>query len=191
MVVPWPGSLSASTRPPCKLRDVLYDRKSEAGAAQLAAARFVHAIKPLENSRQILLADSDTGVTYAQSPSHRRVAGLQTNLAAFARIFHRVVEQVVEDFLQSGFVRANQRQIRRQDRQSPSNVFAANFCSQSRTILSNNIVERDTSLKLQIRIRRFQLRQAEQVVHEQAETLRMPLHHFQDARQVLPVKSSG
>ena len=60
-----------------ELRDVFDDREAETSAANaFGAARFVNAIKALENARQIFFADADAAVAYAQNnffvalPSH-------------------------------------------------------------------------------------------------------------------------
>src|SRR5437879_5012490 len=50
-----------------QLRDVFDDREAEAGAANaFGAARFVNAIKALENARQIFFADADSVVAHIQ-----------------------------------------------------------------------------------------------------------------------------
>ena len=49
-----------------QLRDVFDDCEAETGTGAIGAPRFVRAIKPFENARQILFADPDTIVADAQ-----------------------------------------------------------------------------------------------------------------------------
>src|SRR5689334_2481602 len=46
-----------------ELNNMLHDRKSETSPPEFTAPRLVRAIKSLENSRQIFLANAGTGVT--------------------------------------------------------------------------------------------------------------------------------
>ena len=60
-----------------QLRDVFHDRETQARAAELAASRFVGAIKTLENARQIVLANPNAliGDTDAYLIAFRRAQG--------------------------------------------------------------------------------------------------------------------
>src|SRR5207253_6656501 len=90
-----------------KLRDVFDNRQAEAGATEFAAARFVRAIESLENPRQIFAANPNAVIADAKHYFAIAPLGLQADLATHARVFHRVIEQVVENFSEARFVRAN------------------------------------------------------------------------------------
>ena len=45
-----------------RLHQVLDDRQTQPGAAELAAARLVDAVEPLEDARQVVARDADAGV---------------------------------------------------------------------------------------------------------------------------------
>ena len=100
-----------------QLRDVFHDREAQAGSAQLAAAPFIGAIETLEDARQIALREfrcpRSATLMRTRSPVDRRPQG---NHAAGLRIFHRVIEQIVDDFLKPALVCLQQRQIPRKHR---------------------------------------------------------------------------
>src|SRR6266403_2807998 len=82
-----------------QLRDVLDDGKAKAGAAQLAAARLVDPIKSLEDARQIFFANADSSVANTECNLAVVAVRVQADFGAGPRIFHGIIEQVVEDFL--------------------------------------------------------------------------------------------
>src|ERR1700736_1601092 len=84
--------------PAVKLGDMFYNRLPEPSAAEMATSRLVSAIKSLKDPRQILLADADAGVAYSQGDFTIAALGPKMDFVAFARVFHRVVQQVVENF---------------------------------------------------------------------------------------------
>src|SRR5687767_10839048 len=94
-----------------QLRDVFDDREAQTRSAQLAAAPFVSAIETLEDAGQITLANSNTSVgnTDAHPIAGKRCP--QGNHPARLRIFHRVVEKVVNDLLKPVLVRLQKWQI--------------------------------------------------------------------------------
>ena len=85
--------------------DVLYDRQSQTCATQLAAARFVRAIKALEDSRQIARRNADALIADAHADLVALAGRPHHDFAFGLRIFHRVIEQIVDHFLQAIFVR--------------------------------------------------------------------------------------
>src|SRR6267143_3817011 len=96
-----------------QLCDVFYDREAEAGPAEFAAATFVGAIEALKNTRQIGSTNPDALIRYADAdtiPGNRRP---QRDCAARLRIFHRVIEQIINDLLETALVRRQGRQISR------------------------------------------------------------------------------
>src|SRR5207245_6722593 len=95
-----------------ELRDVFDDREAESGAPDaFGAACFIGAIKTFENARQIVFINADAVVAHAERNFAPALLSSKTNSAVLAGIFHRIVEQIVEDFMQSRFFRANHRQI--------------------------------------------------------------------------------
>ena len=88
-----------------QFNNVLYNRQSQTRATQFAAARFVRAIKALKNSRQIAARNSDALVADADADLVTLTGGLHHDFAFGLRIFHCVVEQIVNHFLQAILVR--------------------------------------------------------------------------------------
>ena len=75
---------------------MLGDREAEAGAAQLAAARLVDAIKALEEARQVLSGNAGAVVAHVDlDPPRRPRAPRLTSLPA--GVFDGVVDQTLED----------------------------------------------------------------------------------------------
>jgi len=95
-----------------QLGDVFDDGKPETSAAQLATARLIDAIKSLEDARQVLFPDADAGVAHSQRQPAVKSPRAKPNLRALTRIFHRIIEKVVENLLQTHFIRADNRDIR-------------------------------------------------------------------------------
>src|SRR4029434_3953109 len=85
--------------PAVQLRDMLDDRESETGATEFAAARFVSSIEALKNTRQLILAHPDSIVAHAKNDFGTALGCLQANLSVFTRIFHCILQQIVENFL--------------------------------------------------------------------------------------------
>ena len=52
------GVLSTDTRPAVDLGDVLHDRQTQSGTAEITAARLVDAVEALEQPRQVLALDA-------------------------------------------------------------------------------------------------------------------------------------
>src|SRR5438445_6723931 len=97
-----------------QLRDVFDNRQAKTGSPNASGtAGFIDAIEALENARQIFFADADAVIAHAQfdfiiaPPSH------QPNLAVLTRIFHGVIKQIVECFLEPRPVSANRGQVGR------------------------------------------------------------------------------
>src|SRR5437588_6736576 len=92
--------------PAVQLGDMFDDRKTEAGAANaFGAARFVGPIEAFENAREIVLANSDAAIAHAQRDFVVvTLLSVQTNFAVLVRIFHRVIQQIVENLLQARFI---------------------------------------------------------------------------------------
>src|SRR6184192_3583710 len=84
-----------------ELRDVFHDREAETSAADIfGCARFIDAVKALENARQIFFPNADAFVAYAKHNFFIALSSLKSDLAMLIRIFHGVIEQIVESFLQ-------------------------------------------------------------------------------------------
>jgi hypothetical protein len=83
---------------PVQLGDMLHNRETKASPAEFATARFVRAIKSLKDPRQIFMANSDTVVAHAKHGLVATTRPLQTNLTIVARIFNRVIKQIIENF---------------------------------------------------------------------------------------------
>src|SRR5262249_39701659 len=97
-----------------EMRDMFYDRQAQACPSNVfGSARFVGAIEPFENARQIFFANTDATVTYAKNNFSVTLQSDQSDLAMLARIFHCVIEQVIEGFLQSYPVSPNGWQVGR------------------------------------------------------------------------------
>src|ERR1051326_5300000 len=62
-------------------------------------ARFIDAIKPLENARQIFFADADPVIADAQDNFTGALPSCQPDLVTLRRIFHCVIDQIVEGLL--------------------------------------------------------------------------------------------
>src|SRR6266487_2848321 len=79
-----------------QLRDMFHNCQPQACPSQFATASLVGAIKALEDSRQVIFADSKSVIGYAEHyfiPALRR---LQVDLSVFMRIFHRIFHEVIE-----------------------------------------------------------------------------------------------
>src|SRR5439155_3775825 len=111
---PFPWLAVCLDVPAMELRDVFDDREAETGAANaFGGARFVNAIKALEDARQIFFANADTVVAHAQHDLIIALPSHQPDLAMRTRMFHGVIEQIVECLLQPRPVGANRRHVRR------------------------------------------------------------------------------
>src|SRR6266567_3256873 len=96
-----------------QLRDVFDDCQSKTRAAELPAARFIGAIEALENPWQISFADPNPIIGHAKHDLRTVLGRSQTNLSVLTRIFQGVIQQIIENFMQPGFVRADRPRIRR------------------------------------------------------------------------------
>lgn len=85
--------------------DPFGDRQPEAVAALLARARFVDAVKAVENAADVFRRDADAGVFDGKEHVLWLGADRQRHLAAFGGVFDRVVEQNVQQLRQ--FVRVS------------------------------------------------------------------------------------
>ena len=74
--------------------------KAKTGAAQLATAGAIGAIKPLENSRQIFGRNANTLVRNRQHKLAIARDDADHDSAAFVGILDGVIEQIVDDFFQ-------------------------------------------------------------------------------------------
>src|SRR5579875_575872 len=93
------------------LDQVLDDRQTQAGAAQFARTRLVHAVEAFKDAWQIGLGNANAGVGHFQAyllplapPTHR-------DSATLGRVFDGVVEQVIEDLLQGFLVRPDRQRL--------------------------------------------------------------------------------
>src|SRR6266496_95474 len=96
-----------------QLGDMFHNRESETGTTELAAARFVSAIEALENPWQIIFADPNSIIGHAEHDLRTVLGPSQTNLSVLTRIFQGVIQQIIENFMQPGFIRADRPRIRR------------------------------------------------------------------------------
>src|SRR3954471_16471323 len=83
------------------LGNVFDDGQAQPSAPKLATARFIGAIETFENTRQVCFRNSDSSIDDADRHRFIPASRLQPNLAAAVGIFHRVIEQIVKDLLQS------------------------------------------------------------------------------------------
>src|SRR5579859_199224 len=75
------------------LNHVFYDGEPQTRSTHFPRARFIHAIKTFENSRQIFRGNSYSGIgNLDASLSIRSASNLNPNLAIPSIKFHRVVE---------------------------------------------------------------------------------------------------
>jgi hypothetical protein len=82
------------------LSDVFNDCQAKACPGNLVLrSRFIHAVKPLENSRQIVFVNSDAGVAHTQFNLAIALASSQPNPPMLVRILHGVIEQIIKRFL--------------------------------------------------------------------------------------------
>ena len=94
-----------------QLRDMLHDRKTESGPAQFTIARLIRAVEPLKDSRQITRGNSRAIVPHAENDVAVIVHGGKADPSATRRIFYCVIEQVVDDLLESRFIASKRRKI--------------------------------------------------------------------------------
>src|SRR6266403_206558 len=107
-----PSKLALSLGPAAvQLGNVLHNRQPKTGAAEFATARFVRAIKPLEDAGQIFLTNSDTIIAYAKRDLIAGAVRFETNFTASTRIFNGVIEQIIKNLPQARFVRADHRNV--------------------------------------------------------------------------------
>ncbi len=93
---------------------MLHDCETEPGAVSvLLGARLIDAIEALENTWQIFFADADSIIAYAQHNLFVAAPGHQRDLTVLARIFDRVIEQIIQSFLQPHPISVNHGQVGR------------------------------------------------------------------------------
>ncbi len=90
--------------PAVKLRDVLHDRKTQPGTAELAAPCFVRTIESLKDARHITRGNADSFIGHGDADAVADPVCLQGDLSFRLRILHCVIEQVIDDLLQAVFV---------------------------------------------------------------------------------------
>ena len=83
------------------------DGQTEPVAALLGFARFVAAVKTVENFSQILGGDARTRVLYAQDAGVSVVLHAQRNASALGRIFDGIVQQDPHQLLHHALVPVN------------------------------------------------------------------------------------
>src|SRR6266481_2704951 len=115
-----------------QLGNMFHNRQPKTGPAEFATARFVRAIKPLEDARQILLTNADTIIAYAQRDLIAGTVRFETNFTALTRIFNGIIEQIIKNLPQARFVRADYRNDLGTST-TALKCFAASFFFQSRT----------------------------------------------------------
>src|SRR6266550_2258253 len=96
-----------------QLGDMFHNREPETGTTKLAAARFVSTIEALENPWQIVFVDPNPIIGHTEHDLRAVLGRSQTNLPFLTRIFQGVVQQIIENFMQPGFIRADRPRIRR------------------------------------------------------------------------------
>src|SRR6187397_532884 len=101
---------------------MLYNRKSEAGPAELPGPCFVSAIESLKDARQITRWNSRPFIRHTQAEPFALARGPDNDAALGARILHRVIKQVVDHLLQTSLVHAQWRKILR-DLQLGAEIF--------------------------------------------------------------------
>ena len=92
-----------------RLDEMLHNRESQAGAAKFAAARFVYAIEPFKNTRQVVARDSDPGVGNFDPGGVVAGGTIDAHRPAFGCVLDRVVDQVVDDLADGFLIREDQR----------------------------------------------------------------------------------
>ena len=78
---------------------MLDDGKTQSRSAHVAAASLVHAVKALEQARDMLLRDADAGILDVEQHLILHMLHLDKHLAAFQRVLDGVVDQVDEQLL--------------------------------------------------------------------------------------------
>jgi hypothetical protein len=105
-----PSKLALSLDPAAvQLGNMFHNRQPKTGAAEFATARFVRAIKPLEDARQIFLTNADTIIAYAKRDLIASAVRFETNFTALTRIFHGIIEQIIKNLPEARFVCADSR----------------------------------------------------------------------------------
>src|SRR6266566_706315 len=97
-----------------QLGDVFHNREPETGTTKLAAARFVSTIEALENPWQIIFGDPNPIIGHTEHDLRAVLGRSQTNLSVLTRIFQGVIQQIIENFMQPGFIRSDRPRIRRE-----------------------------------------------------------------------------
>src|ERR1700751_734551 len=83
-----------------QLNNMLHDREPEAGSAKFAAPRLVRPVESLEDPGQIFPADASPTVAYGKDDFAILAFPRQADGPAVTRIFHRIIEKIVENFSQ-------------------------------------------------------------------------------------------
>ena len=90
-----------------RLNDVLNDRETQTGAAEIARPRFIHSIEPFSKAGQVFLGNARAGVGNGNFDSMVRIAcmrhsyGAQGNLSSWRSVLDGIIDQVDEQLLQT------------------------------------------------------------------------------------------
>src|ERR1043165_1534109 len=85
--------------------DVLYDRQAQAGAAAFARAGFIHAIKTLEDSREMLRSDAGAEVAHEEFNAVFVLVCPDDNFLTIPRIAQGIADEVAEDLVHGVAIR--------------------------------------------------------------------------------------
>ena len=96
--------------------EVLGDGEAKTGAARFAGAGRVHAVEALEDARLVGGRNANAGIRDSENHALILQLGAEDDFAAGQRVLDGVVEQVLQNFLQSAAVAGNIRQILREAR---------------------------------------------------------------------------
>ena len=160
------------------LHDGSRDREADAGAAVLARSRGVDAVEALEQARQRLGRDADSGVGDAHLDRAVVTVRLDAHLASLGGESDSVVDEVEDHLVHALGVGLDRREIVGHVAAHVDVAIGARHLD-LRHHLRHQRAERDL-LAAQRHLARLELREIEQLLHEAAESLGLRQHHLED-----------
>ena len=187
-VLPWPTSLSISSRRLVQAQHVLDDGQAQPGAAGFARAAGGHAVEAFGDARQVRGRDAVAAVAHRQRGAAvgRRARSAMVISPPAGRVAHRVADQVGEGAVQ--FLGASPHRSHAGGRPARGSVPA--LAERLGLAAQRGQHRRHRHVSSGRRVLRFQPRQGQQVLDQLGHALRLPLH-LRRASAPIPGCSSG
>ena len=165
--------------------EVLGDGEAETGAARFAGASGVHAVEALEDAGLVGGGNADAGIRDSENHAVILQLGAEDDFAAGQRVLDGVVEQVLQNFLQSAAVAGNIRQILREARGEREREFFFGGAMAGGFVTGFHELRDFDGMNFQFQAIRIHLRKFQQIFGEARQSPRVLENDVEEAERAM------